>query len=66
MEDIAASTGLDPLDWGVLEAICDFRLDGIPALTVAEVACCGTEGGSDDVSGSLGVAGCTTGALGVG
>jgi hypothetical protein len=41
MADIAASTGLFPLASGVEEAICDFRLDGIPVLLAVAAACGG-------------------------
>jgi hypothetical protein len=62
IDDMAASAGLFPLASGVLEAICDFRLEGMPALVAAETmgggaglcTCGGTaRGGKEFATGSL-------------
>jgi len=63
IEDIAASTGLDPLFCGIVEAICDLRLDGIAALTLAETGCDETEWAA---GGSTGGCGWSAGATGAG
>ena len=49
MADMAASAGLLPLASGVLEAICDFRLNGMPTL-LAETGCGGATLGWVDVT----------------
>src|ERR1700722_13080059 len=36
IDDMAVSIGLAPLDCGVEDAIWDFRLEGMPAATLAE------------------------------
>jgi hypothetical protein len=45
--------------------MCDFRLDGIPAVPPAETACEGTEVGTEGVVEGCGAAAWTTGALGI-
>src|SRR5271167_3086985 len=60
--DIAASAGLFPLASGVVEAICDFRLDGMPVLLAAEMACGGVTACTVDVTRrGCGAAGLTIG-----
>src|SRR5580700_2827051 len=62
--DIAASAGLFPLASGVVEAICDFRLDGIPVPLAADTACGGgTLPTAEVTSCGCGVAARTTGGV---
>src|SRR5580693_1495473 len=53
MEGMAASTGLFPPASGVLDAICDFRLEGMPTLTAVYCGCafrCGAAGAATGVT----------------
>jgi hypothetical protein len=62
MADIAASGGLFPLASGVVEAICDLRLDGMPVLLAVEAARGGATFCTMVVAGWVcGAAACTVG-----